>query len=89
MTVDCFGVIDSEEADEYASIDHGGPALDEEDGIGLVGDYVTEELEEHYWRRGSGLGRRSLGQVLSIKPMLNSRRIRTRLNQGKYCSWHG
>ena len=35
---------DSEEADENDSIDHDSAALDEEDGIGLVGAGVTEEV---------------------------------------------
>ena len=39
-------VFDSEEAAQDASIDHGGAALDEEDGGGLVGAGVTEELED-------------------------------------------
>ena len=38
-------VLDSEEADEDASINHDGAALDEEDGSGLVGAGVTEEVE--------------------------------------------
>ena len=39
-------VIDFEEVDEDASIDHDGAALDEEDGSGLLGAGVTEELED-------------------------------------------
>ena len=39
-------VIDSEEASEDASIDHDGADLDEEDGSGLVGKGVIEELED-------------------------------------------
>ena len=38
-------VLDSEEADEDASISHDGAALDEEDGSGLVGAGVAEEVE--------------------------------------------
>ena len=39
-------VLDYDEADEDASIDHDGDALDEEDGIVLVGAGVTEEVED-------------------------------------------
>ena len=35
------GVLDSEEADEYASIFHDSADFDEEDGIGLVGAGIT------------------------------------------------
>ena len=35
-------VLDSEEAAEDYSIDYDSAALDEEDGIGLVGEGVTE-----------------------------------------------
>ena len=38
------GVLDSEEAAEDASIVHYDDALDEEDGSGLVGAGVTEEV---------------------------------------------
>ena len=38
-------VLDSEEEDYYASIDHGGAASDEEDGSVLVRSCVTEEAE--------------------------------------------
>ena len=38
------GVLDSEEAAEDASIIHDDAALDEEDGSGLVGAVVTEEV---------------------------------------------
>ena len=36
--------LDSEEADQYASIGHDTASLYEEDGSGLVGAGVTEEL---------------------------------------------
>ena len=39
-------VLDSEEAAEDASIVHDDDALDEEDGIGLVGSGVTEEVRD-------------------------------------------
>ena len=39
-------VLDYEEAAEGASIDHDGAASDEEDGSGLVGAGVTEEVED-------------------------------------------
>ena len=39
-------VLDSEEADGDAYIGHDGAALDGEDGIGLVGAGVTEEMED-------------------------------------------
>ena len=35
-------ILDFEEVDEYASIDHDGAALDEYDGSGFVGAGVTE-----------------------------------------------
>ena len=38
-------VLGSEEAAEEASINHDGAASDEEDGSGLVGAGVTEELK--------------------------------------------
>ena len=37
-------VLDSEEASEDAYIDHDGADLDEEDGSGLIGAGVTEEV---------------------------------------------
>ena len=39
-------ILDSEEAAEFACIYHDGVALDEEDGSGLVGTGVTEEVED-------------------------------------------
>ena len=38
--------LDSEDKSEYASIDHYGAASDEEDGSGLLGAGVTEEVED-------------------------------------------
>ena len=49
---------------------------------------VTEGLEK-FQRRGSRLGRRRLGQALSIKPMINSRQISTRIKKGRSWIWHG
>ena len=43
-----LGVLDSEEATEDDSINHDGDALDEEDGSGLVGAGVTEEVGDMY-----------------------------------------
>ena len=40
------GVLEYEEADEDASIDHDGADSGEEDGSGLVGAGVTEEVED-------------------------------------------
>ena len=37
-------VIESEEADEDTSVDNNDAALDEEDGSGLVGAGVTEDV---------------------------------------------
>ena len=37
--------LESEDADEYDSIDHDGADLDEEYGSGLVGSGVTEKVE--------------------------------------------
>ena len=42
------GVLDSEEAAEDAAIDHDDSALDEEDGSGLVGAGVTEEVGDRH-----------------------------------------
>ena len=39
-------VIESEEAYDYSSMDHDGAASYEEDGSGLVGVGVTEELKD-------------------------------------------
>ena len=39
-------ILESEEAAEYASIDRDDAALDEEDGSGLAGAGVTEEVED-------------------------------------------
>ena len=39
-------VLDSEEAAEDDSINHYGAASDEEDGSGLLGASVTEEVED-------------------------------------------
>ena len=39
-------VLDSEEVAEGESIDHYGAVSDEEDGCGLVGEGVTEEVED-------------------------------------------
>ena len=41
-------VLDSEEAAEDDSITHDGATLDEEDGSGLVGGGVIEEVEDMY-----------------------------------------
>ena len=41
-------VLDSEEADEDTSIVHDDAAFDEEDGSGLVGAGVTEEVQDMY-----------------------------------------
>ena len=41
-----LGVLDSEEATEDDSINHYGDALDEEDGSGLVGGILTEEVQD-------------------------------------------
>ena len=49
---------------------------------------VTEGIIK-LWRRGSGLERRRLGQELSIKLMINSRRIRTKLKQFSSWTWNG